>query len=74
MYRIYKKILHSFPGDFKNFGKKWYILEEFYGSFPGASRMIREVSHVCVWHLLLMRSNYAQTAPSSLDLTLMTIS
>ena len=24
-----------------------YILEEFYGSFPGVSRMSREVSHVC---------------------------
>ena len=27
----------------------------------------------CVWHFHLMRSNYAQPAPSSLDLTLMTI-
>ena len=46
MYRIYKNILHSFPGDFKILVKTEYILEEFYGSFPGVSRMIREESHV----------------------------
>ena len=45
MYRIYKNILHSFPGGFKILVKS-DILEEFYGSFPGVSRMIREVSHV----------------------------
>ena len=46
MYRIYKNILHSFPGDFKILVKV-IISEEFYGSLPGVSRMIREVSHVC---------------------------
>ena len=47
MYRIYKNILHSFPGGFKILVKSDIrILEEFYGSFPGVSRMIREVSHV----------------------------
>ena len=35
-------------GRFQNFGTKCYILEKFYGSFPGVSRMIREVSHVWV--------------------------
>ena len=29
MYRIYKKILGLFHGDFKIFLKKWYILEKF---------------------------------------------
>ena len=29
MYRIYKKILGSFQGDFKIFLKKWYILVRF---------------------------------------------
>ena len=47
MYRIYKNILHPFPGDFKILIKS-DISEEFYGSFPGVSRMIREVSHVCI--------------------------
>ena len=46
MYRIYKNILHSFQGDFKILVKSDIFLEEFYGSFPGDSRMIREVSHV----------------------------
>ena len=48
MYRIYKNICHSFPGDFKILVKSdiFYILEEFYGLFPGVSRMMREVSHV----------------------------
>ena len=45
MYIIYRNILHSFPEDFKILLKS-DILEEFYGSFPGVSRMIREVSHV----------------------------
>ena len=31
---------------FENPSEKPDILEEFYGSFPGVSRMIREVSHV----------------------------
>ena len=43
MYRIYKNILHSFQGDFKILVKS-----EFYCSFPGVTRMIREVSHVCI--------------------------
>ena len=46
MYRIYKNILPSFQGDFKIL-VKYDILEEFFGSFPGVSRMIRDVSHVC---------------------------
>ena len=47
MYRIYKNILYSFQGDFKILVKVIYILEEFYGSLPGVSRKIREVSQVC---------------------------
>ena len=47
MYRINKNIPHSFQRDFKILVKSDYILEEFYGSVPGVSRMIREVSHVC---------------------------
>ena len=47
MYRINKNILHSFQADFKILVKS-DILEEFSGSFPGVSRVIREVSHVHV--------------------------
>ena len=49
MYRVYKNILHSVPGDLKILVKSdtCIFFEEFYGSFPGVSRMIREVSHVC---------------------------
>ena len=39
-----------FQGGFEFLLKNWYILEEFlpfYGSFPGVSLMMREVSHVC---------------------------
>ena len=43
MYRIYKKILCSFLGDFKILvkGDIFLTLEQFYGSFSGVSRMIR---------------------------------
>ena len=51
MYRIYKNILHSFPGGFKILVKSIYF-REFYGPFPGVSRMIREVSHVCIYPCL----------------------
>ena len=29
MYRIYRKVPHSFQGDFGFFVKKWYIFKEF---------------------------------------------
>ena len=50
MYRIYRKISVSFQGDFEfllkrgSFYKKFV---QFYGSIPGVSLMMREVSHVC---------------------------
>ena len=64
MYRIDKNILHSFQGDFKILVKKRYILEEFYGSFPGVSRMIREVSHVCE-NIQCTSCNLEQEQPAS---------
>ena len=50
MYKIYRKIPDSFQGDFEcsksgSFLKNLYQL---YGSFPGVSLMMREVSHVCL--------------------------
>ena len=50
MYRIYRKIPDSFQGDFEFLSKSGSFLKNFYqlyGSFPGVSLMMREVSHVC---------------------------
>ena len=50
MYRIYRKIPDSFQGDFDFLSKSGTFLRnfyQFYGSFPGVSLMMREVSHVC---------------------------
>ena len=48
MYRIYKNILHSFPGDFKILVKSDIIKKNFMAHFLSrVSRMNREVSHVC---------------------------
>ena len=50
MYKIYRKLPDPFQGDFEFVLKNRYILEDFdqfSGSFPGVSLMMREVSHVC---------------------------
>ena len=52
MYRIYRKILDSFQGDFEFLSKSGTFLKnfyQFYGSFPGVSLMMREVSHVYIY-------------------------
>ena len=49
MYRIYRKISDSFQGDSEFLLKSGSFLKkfvQFYGSFPGVSLMMREVSHV----------------------------
>ena len=51
MYKIYRKIPDSFQGDFEFLSKSGTFLKnfyQFYGSFPGVSLMMREVSHACV--------------------------
>ena len=51
MYRIYRKIPDSFQGDFEFLSKSGTFFKnfyQFYGSFPGVSLMMREVSHVCI--------------------------
>ena len=50
MYKIYRKIPDSFQGDFEFLSKSGTFLKnfyQFYGSFPGVSLMMREVSHAC---------------------------
>ena len=61
MYRIYRKIPNSFQGDFEFLSKSGTFLKkfyQFYGSFPGVSLMMREVSHVCNWHGKAKRQDY----------------
>ena len=53
MYRIYKKSLHSDEGDLKQFGKKWYVLEENLWLISGSSLKIRKVSYVCNFFIML---------------------
>ena len=51
MYRIHRKFPDPFQGDFEFCLKNSYSFEEFdqfYGSFPGVSLTMREVSHVCL--------------------------
>ena len=36
MYRIYRKILNSDEGDFKMYGKNWYVLKEILGLISGS--------------------------------------
>ena len=60
MYRIYRKIVNSFQGDFLILSKVVCFRRNLKGQFQGVSLMIREGSHVCTGHTSFCRFCHIQ--------------